>query len=100
MSAEFTNRGRAEGVFWHTRDDEPEVYAGDRILCVIPCRMDSLDALGPRLFVLTATETGWDSDDGWSFDECELWAHESDVIASLDPLKGLALAEGRTGPTH
>lgn len=49
---------------WMKPDEEmPNVPVGDRIVIIVNERQHERAALSPRLVILEATETGWDSPD-------------------------------------
>lgn len=70
-------------------EEQPNVPVGDRIVIIVNERPHARAALAPRLVILEATESGWNSPDdtyaGYSPDDGVLWATERSVceIASV-----------------
>lgn len=66
-------------------EDMPECEAGDRILCIVAEVIDQRvkPTATPRLVILEATETGWESPDPtygcYTVEDCILWSYERDV---------------------
>lgn len=57
-------------------DNHPHCYAGDRFVCLVPCRLNSYAPMTYTVAVLTATETGWENEDGWTMEEAVAWCPE------------------------
>lgn len=79
-------------IYWYPVVDgpEPELYVGDRLLAIVTCRDNESSPLRPRLTILTATETGWENEYGFTLEDCDLWAYERQIVQS-SPVVAAAL---------
>lgn len=79
----------AERMWRKPSEALPVCEVGDRIVIIVNERERADLNLRRRLVLLTATESGWYSDEdfyaGYSVDDGERWAYERDVIEAANP---------------
>lgn len=70
-------------INWKPPCEQPKCDVGDRIVCVIKYRERVNGPLSPHVVILEATEFHGFTDNeggGFSFEDCEWWAYEKELI--------------------
>lgn len=77
------------GINWVlTADYVPVAMVGEQFVCLVPARKNCGGHLCYCVEIITATETGWDNENGFSIEDSVVWCSAYDFHRSAERVFG------------